>query len=141
MMPNQIFSAANMTAVVAWALLVFFPRRRWAAQLIAGGIVPVALALCYAAIVATSWRGSSGGFSSLAAVAQLFGQPWLLLAGWIHYLAFDLLVGCWEVRDAQARRVPHLAVVPCLLLTFLFGPAGWLLYRALSLAYPAATAP
>jgi hypothetical protein len=54
----------------------------------------------------------------------------LLLAGWIHYLAFDLFVGSWEARDARQRGVPHLALVPCLALTFLFGPAGWLLYGA-----------
>ena len=54
---------------------------------------------------------------------------WLLLAGWLHYLAFDLLIGRWEVRDAQQRGIPHLLVIPCLALTFLFGPAGWLLYR------------
>ena len=81
------------------------------------------------------WSGSSGGFSSLPDVAALFGNPWLLLAGWTHYLAFDLLVGSWEVRDARDRGVPHRLVLPCLALTFLFGPAGWLLYRSLRTAY------
>ena len=52
----------------------------------------------------------------------------MLLAGWIHYLAFDLLVGTWEARDSRERGIPHLLLVPCLILTFLFGPAGWLLY-------------
>ena len=61
--------------------------------------------------------------------------PWLLLAGWIHYLAFDLFVGSWEVRDAQERGIPHLAVVPCLLLTFMFGPAGWFLYNLVRAKY------
>jgi len=54
-----------------------------------------------------------------------------LLAGWVHYLAFDLFVGSWEARDALSHRIPHLAVIPCLLLTFLFGPAGLLLYLLL----------
>jgi ABA4-like protein len=54
-----------------------------------------------------------------------------LLAGWTHYLAFDLFIGGWEVRDAQARGIPHLLVVPALVLTFLFGPAGLLLYLAI----------
>jgi hypothetical protein len=44
-----------------------------------------------------------GGFSSLAAVAELFSNQWLLLAGWVHYLAFDLFVGTWETRDAVDR--------------------------------------
>jgi hypothetical protein len=56
----------------------------------------------------------------------------MLLAGWLHYLAFDLLIGNREVQDARERGVPHFLVVPCLALTFLFGPAGWLLYRSVS---------
>jgi hypothetical protein len=53
-----------------------------------------------------------------------------------------LLIGVWEVRDAAARRVPHWRLVPCLLLTFLFGPAGWLLYlgvRSLPMPCPTPT--
>ena len=82
----------------------------------------------YAVLIAIHFAGSKGGFSSLHEVALLFANPWLLLAGWVHYLAFDLLVGSWEVRDARERGVRHIFVVPCLILTFLFGPAGWLLY-------------
>ena len=55
----------------------------------------------------------------------------------MHYLAFDLLIGTWEVRDAQERGIPHVFVVPCLFLTFMFGPAGWLLYLTLRSAYVA----
>lgn len=61
-------------------------------------------------------------------MSALFADPWMLLAGWIHYLAFDLFVGGWEVRDAQQRGIPHLLVVPALVLTFMFGPAGLLVY-------------
>ena len=62
---------------------------------------------------------------------QLFTQPEIALAGWIHYLAFDLFIGAWEVRTARAERIPFLLVVPCLALTFLFGPAGYLAFTAL----------
>jgi hypothetical protein len=51
----------------------------------------------------------------------------------VHYLAFDLFVGSWEVRDAQRLGLPHGMVIPCLVLTFLFGPIGlglFLLLRA-----------
>jgi hypothetical protein len=72
-----------------------------------------------------------GGFGSLSQVSQLFQNPYKLLAGWIHYLAFDLFVGSWEVRDAQRLGIHHLLVVPCLALTFLLGPIGLLLYLAL----------
>jgi hypothetical protein len=50
------------------------------------------------------------------------------VAGWIHYLIFDLFVGAWEARDARRRGVPHLLLVPCLLATLMIGPVGLLLY-------------
>jgi hypothetical protein len=75
-------------------------------------------------------------------VSALFSNPWVLLAGWTHYLAFDLFIGGWEVRDAQRRGIPHLFIVPALVLTFLFGPAGLLLYLAIrSLAPHSAVEP
>ena len=135
MTPDQIFSIANALAIVAWVLLAALPRQRWVAGVAASFVVPALFASAYVAIVATQFGRSAGGFSTLAAVATLFSNPWLLLAGWLHYLAFDLFVGSWEVRDARDRGIPHLAVVPCLALTFLVGPAGWLVYVVLRSAY------
>jgi len=128
MTPDQIFSLANPLALIGWLTLILFPRRRWATHFVIPIAVPALFASAYVAILVTKWGTASGGFSSLQGVASLFSSPWLLLAGWIHYLAFDLLIGRWEVLDAQERGVPYLAVVPCLALTFLFGPAGWLAY-------------
>jgi Domain of unknown function (DUF4281) len=127
-MPDQIFSIANFAALCCWLLLIVFPGKPWVSHVVSGVVVPAAFAALYSIIIAIHFAGSSGGFSSLADVARLFSHPWLLLAGWIHYLAFDLLVGGWEVRDARERGIRQLFVVPCLILTFLFGPAGWLLY-------------
>jgi len=124
---ETIFSVANALALVGWLLLAALPGRRWA-ELVSGWVVPGLLAASYVAIIALSWGQSSGGFSSLRDVALLFENQWLLLAGWIHYLAFDLLIGGWIVRDARSRELPHPWVLPSLVLTFLFGPAGWLSY-------------
>ncbi|MGE4051439.1 MAG: abscisic acid-deficient protein Aba4 family protein, partial [Piscinibacter sp.] len=99
----------------------------------AGRLLPLGLAVLYVAMIATHWRGE-GGFGSLAEVRTLFDVPGALAAGWIHYLAFDLFVGAWVAERAGELAMPHAAVVPLLLLTFLFGPAGLLgfvLVRAL----------
>jgi hypothetical protein len=139
MSPEQIFTAANMAALVCWLLLALFPQRR-AADAVVRTIAPLTLAAVYTVIVGATLWSSDGSFSSLSGVAALFDNPWLLLAGWIHYLVFDLLIGRWEVRDAHERGVRYVFVVPCLALTFLFGPAGWLLYRgvrAVAASHPA----
>jgi len=67
---------------------------------------------------------------------KLFTNQWATLAGWIHYLAFDLFVGSWEVKDSQSRGISHWFVIPCVILTFLLGPIGFLLYHILRLVVP-----
>ena len=128
MSPDLIFSIANTVALGCWVLLAILPRKKWVTDVVAGVAAPAVFAALYSVVVVAQFWRTPGGFSSLADVALLFGNPWMLLAGWIHYLAFDLLVGCWEARDARERGVPYLLMLPCLALTFLFGPAGWLLY-------------
>lgn len=135
MTPELVFSMTSTAAALAWLLLVLLPGRTWVTRAVAGFAVPAALAAVYVVLIAVHWGGSQGGYSTLAEVAQLFANPWVLLAGWIHYLCFDTLVACWEVRDARERGMPHLLAVPCLLLTFMFGPAGWLLYQGVAAAY------
>ena len=128
MTQEGVFSVCNMLALVGWLLLLAVPRHRLATT-IAGTVIPLTLAAIYMALFVMHARGSSGGFSSLAAVAQLFENRWLLLAGWVHYLAFDLLIGAWETRDAMTRRVPRLLLAPCLVMTFMLGPIGLLGYH------------
>ena len=93
--------------------------------------IPLALAIVYLVLIVLHFAKSPGGFGTLAQVAQLFQNPWLLLAGWIHYLAFDLFLGAWQAREAQRLGISHFLVVPCLLLTFLFGPIGFLVFWAI----------
>ncbi len=112
-------------------LLIVAPRWKWTARLISSCSIPLPLACVYLWVIVTRFRSATGGFGSLAEVAQLFANPYLLLAGWIHYLAFDLFIGSWEVRDAQRVGIHHLWVVSCLLLTFFLGPIGLLLYFVL----------
>lgn len=134
MSPETIFSICTKLVMPGWLLLIFAPRWKWTARFITACALPLALAVVYVLLVATHFGHSEGGFGSLAGVGQLFRNPYNLLAGWIHYLAFDLFVGAWEVRDAQRTGVHHLLVVPCLALTFMFGPAGLLLYFLLRFA-------
>ena len=133
MTPEQVFSIVNLVATIAWLMLAILPRQRWVTDTVTSTVVPTIFAVVYLGIVATMFGRTPGGFSSLEGVAMLFSNPWVLLAGWIHYLAFDLLIGTWEARDARERGLPHVWLIPCLFLTFMFGPAGWLLYMGVRL--------
>ena len=103
-------------------------RWKWTARFIGAVLLRGILGLLYVWLLVAHFRGGQGGFNSLHEVARLFENPYLLLAGWVHYLAFDLFVGSWEVRDARRLGIRHWFVIPCLILTFLFGPTGLVLY-------------
>ena len=134
MAPETLFSICNMTAMAGWLALLVSPFLPKLADRISALAIPALLSVAYAGLVLAFWSGTPGGFDTLANVMLLFTTPEILLAGWIHYLAFDLFVGAWEVRTARAERIPFLLVVPCLALTFLFGPAGFLAFSALRAA-------
>lgn len=131
MKAEQIFSIANMTAIVGWLLILILPRWKFTRIAVLSGALPLLLAFAYLVLIVLFFGKAEGGFDSLANVMKLFTNEWAVLAGWIHYLAFDLFVGSWEVRDAQRRGISHFLVIPCLVLTFLFGPIGFLLYSVL----------
>jgi hypothetical protein len=131
---ETFFSAASTIALPGWLLLILTPWWRWSTQLIAPFVIPLILALMYAYLMITNLANAHGDFNSLAGVRGLFEVDALLLAGWIHYLAFDLFIGSWEVRDSRRRGIPHLLVVPCLICTLMLGPIGLALYFGLRAA-------
>ena len=131
--PEQIFSMAGLVAAVGWLLMILMPRNR-IAMLTGGIVIPLLLSVDYLVLIALYFRGAEGGFGSLADVATLFQKRELLLAGWIHYLAFDLFIGGWEIRDSQRLGIPHLLVIPSLVMTFMLGPIGLLFYFAIRTA-------
>jgi hypothetical protein len=131
MQPETLFQTANQLALLGWLALFASPFAPRLAATWAGLITPLILSAGYSALILVHWASASGGFGSLPELAQLMDNPWVLLAGWIHYLAFDLLVGAWEVRVARKEAIPHVLLMPCLALTFLLGPAGFLTFQAL----------
>lgn len=131
MPPDQLFQLANPLALLGWVALLASPLAPRVAQGIAAAAIPLLLSLAYAGLVLAFWWEAPGGFGALPEVQALFTHPQIALAGWLHYLAFDLFLGAWQVRTARTEGIPHWAVIPCLVLTFLFGPAGLLAFAIL----------
>jgi Domain of unknown function (DUF4281) len=134
MTPDMMFSTASTAALVAWVLLVCLPRRAWLLALLRHGLIG-ALSLAYAALVAVHFfQVPGGGFDSIAQVRALFADDSMLVAGWIHYLAFDLFVGIWIAEHSDRLGISRTLQAPILVLTFLFGPLGLLVHLVLRAA-------
>jgi hypothetical protein len=131
-MLERIFSLAGMVVLPCWILLAAAPTWKWS-QRLATFVAPLLIASVYVWLLFAHPAPQGAGFRSLAQVMVLFSSPYAVLAGWIHYLAFDLFTGAWEARDAARLGISRWIVLPCLVLTFLFGPLGLALYLLLKL--------
>lgn len=131
MKAEQLFSVANLTVMIGWLVLIIAPRWVLTRKIVLSGAIVLLSSVAYLILIVLFFGRIEGSFSSLDGVMKLFTNEWMVLAGWIHYLAFDLFVGVWEVKDAQAKEIPHWLVIPCLIFTFLLGPIGYLLYSLL----------
>lgn len=145
---DQIFQIGSTTALLAWLLLAtasVMAAGQWQRRLlfIGGRVIPVLLSAVYVVLLIIHWKSApGGGFGSLDTVATLFASRGKLLGGWLHFLAFDLLVGRWIIDQVIAPNslegrpktgLSRWILLPCLPLTFMFGPAGFLLYQAMLL--------
>jgi hypothetical protein len=132
------FRIANAIAVLGWLVLIggIVFGRPWLRDRVAGIYWPVLFSVSYVAALSIGLSGGNGGgFSTLPEVRQLFSNDWALLAGWIHYLAFDLFVGAWIAGEAERAGASRWVLIPVLPLTFLFGPAGFLLFQIFKTAF------
>lgn len=131
MQAEALFSLFSTLAMVGWLILILFPRRwSWLNQFPALWI-PLFLSLGYSLLIGLYFFQAEGGFDTLQNVQRLFTSPMAALAGWVHYLAFDLLLGCWIARKADGLHISRLIQAPVLLATFMFGPLGYLLFMLL----------
>ncbi len=128
MSPEKVFKIVNTVILLPWLLMIILPRTNLTKTVIDSNVFPLGLAIVYAFYIAITFGKSGGNFMTLEGVEKLFSKREVLLAGWIHYLVFDLFVGAWEWRDALQHDISQWILVPCLVLTFMFGPVGFLVY-------------
>lgn len=133
-MDDMVFTLVNAFVLPFWLLLLVAPHAKPTRILVHSGLVPVLLGLVYLFYIGRAFLGDSadsGSLSSLDGLQQAFSDKGALLGAWVHYLVFDLFVGAWMARDAKRHNIHHLAIVIPLILTFMTGPFGLLLYVAL----------
>lgn len=129
----DVFSLCNALVLPAWLVLIFFPKKKWRNPVIYS--FAVVLSGLYAYYVVSNLTDfDPNAFNSLDGVKQLFTSDLAVLTGWIHYLVFDLLIGNWILNLSIKNGLKHWVVVPCLLLCFMFGPVGYLVFMAVKVA-------
>lgn len=125
---RAVYSVINASSAPFFLAMILAPRARITQWLVGrASLLFIALGVSYDVLLASGMVSQGGrvDFRDPDSVRAALAQPDAFLAGWTHYIAFDLFVGRWIWQDALDRgrssRLP-------LLLTWLAGPAGLSLY-------------
>lgn len=125
----QVFSMASVITLPMWILMITAPNWKVTQFLMQKRVVPIGLSVVYSLYVMQELFSSGMmDFGTLSSVMKIFTKESAVLAGWLHYLAFDLLIGIWMLEQNKNIQISSLVMIPCLLGTFMFGPFGFLLF-------------
>ena len=127
---DMISSIASNLAILGWIGIVLLPKSDLVVKVIARLAIPGLMAVLYITLLATHWGDvpEGGGLGSINEMQLFFSVDGLMVVGWMHFMAWDLFVGTWQVEDSQRHGIHHLMILPALAATFLVGPVGLLVY-------------
>ena len=127
---RRIYAVINSCSAPLWLLMVLLPRAPLTRRAVSLATPLYAvLGASYVGLLAAGWGGERVDFRDPETVRAGLAQPKGFLAGWAHYIAFDLFVGrwIWEQGLIQGR-----STRAALLLTWFTGPAGLTVWLAQS---------
>ena len=131
----------NIGVLPFWILIVFFPQSHLCKYL-ATSIFPIfLLSAAYIFILYKAYLGSfdfANNFSlylGLSSISELFRDDYYLLMFWTHFIAVNLFIGGWILKDAQKLYVNKILLAFPLIITYLTGPIGILIYWIIRIFY------
>ena len=131
----------NIGVLPFWILIIFFPQSHLCKYL-ATSIFPIfLLSAAYIFILYKAYLGSfdfANNFSlylGLSSVSELFRDDYYLLMFWTHFVAVNLFIGGWILKDAQKLYVNKILLAFPLIVTYLIGPIGIFLYWIIRIFY------
>ncbi len=131
----------NLGVLPFWLILIFFPTSNLC-RFLATSIVPVLLlAGTYIFVLYKSYLNSYDFLTNfelylnISNLSNLFSNNLFLMLFWIHFVSINLFVGGWMVKDSQKFNINKLLMILPLIVTYLIGPLGLLIYWLIRIFY------
>ena len=131
----------NVGVLPFWFLIIFFPQSQLCRYL-ATSVFPIfLLSVAYSFVLYKShlnsydFLGSFNLYLGIDYVANLFEDKSYLLLFWIHFVSVNLFIGGWILKDSQKFLINKFLLALPLIITYLIGPIGLVIYWILRIFY------
>lgn len=138
---EMLYLWINIGVLPFWILIIFFPQSHLCKYL-ATSIFPIfLLSAAYIFILYKAYLGSfdfDNNFSlylGLNNVSELFRDDYYLLMFWTHFVAVNLFIGGWILKDSQKLYMNKILLAFPLIITYLTGPIGIFIYWIIRIFY------
>ena len=124
----------NLGVLPLWFILIFFPQSQLCKYFVTSIFPIFILSGSYIFMLYKSYLNSYdfiGNFNlyfGINNLSDLFSDNSYLMIFWIHFISINLFAGGWIVRDSQKFSINKILLILPLLVTYLIGPLGLLIY-------------
>ena len=131
----------NLGVLPFWLILIIFPNSNLSRYFVTSIFPIFILAGTYIFILYKSYLNSYdfiNNFSLYLGIEQLtnlFANKSYLMTFWTHFVAINLFLGGWMVKDSQKLSINKFFLTIPLIITYLIGPIGLLFYWLIRVFY------
>ena len=138
---EMLYYWVNLGVLPFWLILIFFPQS-YISRFFVTSIFPIfILSGVYIFVIYKSYLNSYDFFGNfnlylgLSNLSELFVDNFYLMVFWIHFIAINLFTGGWIVKDSQKLVINKFLISIPLIITYLIGPLGLLIYWLIRIFY------
>ena len=138
---ETLYMWINLGILPFWFILIIFPQSHLSRIFVTsifpffllGGVYIFILYKSY--LIGYDFDGNFTLYLGLNELSRLFEDHLYLMIFWTHFIAINLFIGGWIVKDSQKFSINKVLLAIPLIVTYLIGPIGLFLYWIIRIFY------
>ena len=138
---ETLYMWINLGVLPFWFILIVFPQSHLS-RIFVTSIFPffilsgVYIFILYKSyLIGYDFDGNFSLYLGLSELSRLFEDHLYIMIFWTHFIAINLFIGGWIVKDSQKFSINKVLMAVPLIATYLIGPIGLFLYWIIRIFY------
>ena len=138
---ETLYMWINLGVLPFWFILIVFPQSHLS-RIFVTSIFPffilsgVYIFILYKSyLIGYDFDGNFSLYLGLSELSRLFEDHLYIMIFWTHFIAINLIIGGWIVKDSQKFSINKVLMAVPLIVTYLIGPIGLFLYWIIRIFY------